>query len=164
MVNARSQYDPRPKLDSDLSFEGDKGLTKQADMKDADINNIMKRFERTGILPDLIVRDGRYGDFSSVPDYQEALEIVRLADEQFNNLDANIRNRFDNDPAKFLAFASDEKNLVEMEKLGLLNDEAKARLKSARDAEAAAARQKDAADQKAKEDALIAKIKAELNK
>lgn len=164
MTNARSQYDERPVMASDISFEGDKGVTKQSDAKDCDINAIFRRFEKTGQLPDLIVREPRYGDFSNVPDYQEALQIVRTAEEQFANLDAGVRNRFDNDPAKFLAFATDDKNVDELERMGLLKPEA---VEARRAAEAAKRAEAIAADQAAKDQAekdLIAKIKAELNK
>lgn len=123
MITARSQYDERPSVASDLSFVGDKGVTKIADAKDCDLNEMFRRFEKTGQLPNLIAREGRYGDFSSVPDYQEACEIVRHANEQFENLDVAIRNRFANDPAKFLEFATDPKNLDDMEKMGLLKPE-----------------------------------------
>nr|QJB18997.1 MAG: internal scaffolding protein [Microvirus sp.] len=123
MITARHEYMDRPVLKSDLSFEGDKGVTKQADLRDCDINLIMKRYEKTGVLPDLIVKDGRYGDFSEVPDYQEACNIVKMADEQFAALDVTIRNRFANDPANFLAFVTDPKNIDEVEKMGLLKPE-----------------------------------------
>lgn len=118
-IVARNWYDDRPVLKSDISFKDDLGLTKQADAKDADINNILKRYERTGELPLMIAKEARYGDFSDPLDYQSALNLVKLAEEQFNALEAHIRNRFDNDPAKFLAFATDPKNLDEMVKLGL---------------------------------------------
>ncbi|QXP08124.1 MAG: internal scaffolding protein [Arizlama microvirus] len=120
---ARAQYDVRNAFASDLSFEGDKGVTKQSDLKESDINTIFRKFEKTGLLPQMIVKEGRYGDFSAVPDYQEALQIIKTADEQFINLDVDIRNRFANDPAKFLEFATDLKNLDEMEKMGLLKPE-----------------------------------------
>lgn len=164
MTNARAQYDERPILASDLSFEGDKGVTKQADMKDADINAIFKRFEKTGQLPNMIAKVPTYGDFSNVPDYQEALQIVAHAREQFENLDVTVRNKFDNDPSKFLGFATDPKNMDELEKMGLLKPEV---LKARRDAEIAASEantvKMEADKAKAKAD-LIAEIKAELNK
>ncbi|WNK14899.1 MAG: internal scaffolding protein [Microvirus sp.] len=125
MITARHEYMDRPTLESDLSCAGDKGVTKQADLKDCDINLIMRRYEKTGYLPDLIVKDGRYGDFSEVPDYQEACNIVKHADEQFQALDVEIRNRFSNDPAKFLAFVTDPKNIDEIDKMGLLKPEVK---------------------------------------
>lgn len=162
MIIARSQYDERKPFASDISFEGDKGVTKQADAKDCDINAIFKRFERTGQLPDLIVRDGRYGDFTAVPDYQEACNIVNLAKEQFDALDVSIRNKFENDPAKFLAFATDEKNVDELEKMGLLKPEvvaARAAARKAADDKAIA----DANAQADKPDALfIKKVKAAM--
>jgi len=129
---ARNQYDTRNAFASDLSFEGDKGVTKQSDAKDCDINKIFERYERTGQLPDLIAKNGRYGDFSSVPDYQESCNIVAFANEQFNALDVRIRNRFANDPAKFLEFVNDEKNIDEMDKMGLLTPEASKKLHDAK--------------------------------
>jgi len=159
---ARSQYDVRPSFTSDLSFEGDKGVTKQSDMKDADINAMFKRFEKSGQLPIMIQKEPRYGDFSAVPEYQDAVNIVKTAEEQFLNLDVNLRNRFENDPAKFLAFATDENNKAELAKLGLLNQAAMDKIKEEQvriGQEAIAAQQaKKLADEKA----LIAKIKAEL--
>lgn len=164
MITARSQYDDRLAQASDLSFEGDKGVTKQSDLKDTDLNLLFKRFEKTGQLPDMISRDGRYGDFSAVPDYQEALNIVKHAQEQFENLNADLRNRFENDPVKFLAFCEDPKNEDEMAKLGLLNAEAIARREADRLAKTAENTAKAEAEAKVAEAALIAKIKAELNK
>jgi len=161
---ARSQYDERLTLASDLSFEGDKGVTKQADLKDCDINLLFKRFEKTGQLPDLIAKNGRYGDFSAVPDYQEAVQIVRDSEEQFMALNADLRNRFANDPANFLAFATDPANLDEMEKLGLLKPEAVAARKAERAVKDAEYVAKVTAEREQAEKVLIAKIKAELNK
>jgi len=164
MITARAQYDERPSLASDLSFEGDKGVTKQSDLKDTDINAMFKKFERTGQLPDLIAKNGRYGDFSAVPDYQEAVNIVRTAEEQFANLDVTLRNRFENDPTQFLAFATDNKNIDELEKMGLLKPEIVKQRADARRAEAEAGVLKQKAEKDKSEQDLIAKIKAELNK
>nr|WAE43787.1 MAG: internal scaffolding protein [Microviridae sp.] len=123
-IIARHQYDERPTyLASDIDCTGDKGVTKQSDLKDCDINIIMKKYERTGLLPDLILKDGRYGDFSDVPTYQESCEIVRAAQEQFDALGVDIRNRFNNDPVQFLAFASNDANYDEMARMGLIKPE-----------------------------------------
>lgn len=86
---------------------------------ECDINNIMKKFEETGQLPNMIKENPQYGDFSDVPTYQEALHIVALAHEQFDALDAHVRKRFDNDPAKFLDFVNDPSNQEELVRLGL---------------------------------------------
>lgn len=139
MITARHEYMDRPVLISDLSFEGDKGVTKQSDLKDCDINSIFKKYERTGQLPDMIVREPRYGDFSNVPDYQEAKQIIADANEQFEALDVNVRNRFGNNPEAFLAFATDPKNIDELEKMGLLKPEVVEARKVARKAASDAA-------------------------
>nr|QJB20273.1 MAG: internal scaffolding protein [Microvirus sp.] len=164
MQTARTQYDKRPNLASDLSFEGDKGLTKQSDAKDCDINAIFRRYERTGQLPDMILKNGSYGDFSDVPTYQEALNIVIRAKEQFMALDAGVRNRFDNDPAKFLAFASDEKNYDEMEKMGLLKPEIIAERRAKQAEEVKKAEEAAKVNKEAEYQAMLARIRADLNK
>lgn len=112
-----THYENRIKSTLDCSVEPSRTL--QSDADSADINNILKRYERTGLLPEMIKVDPRYGDFSEVPTYQEALEIVSRSHEQFTNLDAHIRARFSNDPAEFLAFATNPDNMKEMVKLGL---------------------------------------------
>lgn len=82
---------------------------------------IMERYQKTGILPELIKTDPTYGDFSEPLDFIKAHEIVSRANEQFDALDAHIRGRFENDPAQFLEFATNPANLPEMRKMGLAN-------------------------------------------
>jgi len=164
MITARAQYDERPALVSDLSFEGDKGLTKQSDLKDADINSLFARFEKTGQLPTMIKTNGHYGDFSAVPDYENAVQIVKHAEEQFAALDVTVRNRFENDPAKFLGFVTDHNNLDEIEKMGLLKPEAVAARQDAAKAKWAAANLAEKAKKAEERAALIAEIKAEMAK
>jgi len=96
--------------------------THQSFKDECDINNILNRYARTGVLPQMIKSNPRYGDFATVQSYQDACNVVLLAQEQFNALDANVRDRFNNDPSKFLAFCSDEKNKAEMISLGLAVD------------------------------------------
>lgn len=92
-------------------------------MKDeCDINMIMKKFEKTGQLPEMIKNNPQYGDFTDAPDYQTALHTVMHAQEQFANLSAKVRNRFNNDPAEFLEFATNPENLKEMVKMGLAEE------------------------------------------
>ena len=93
--------------------------TKQAFKDECDINNILKRYEKTGVLPDLIKSNPKYGDFSSALTYQESLNTVLHAQEQFEALGSRVRERFNNDPVKFLEFTSDPSNIEEMVKLGL---------------------------------------------
>lgn len=113
-----THYENRIKSVIDCS-EGEPSQTQQHAKDECDINVIMKRYETKGILPDLIKENPQYGDFSEVPDYQEACAIVQKAELQFAGLDAGLRRKFDNDPVKFLEFATNRDNLREMVQLGL---------------------------------------------
>lgn len=96
----------------------DESLAVQSERDDCDINTIVKRFGLTGTLP-FGVRQPTYGDFTGVFDYQSALAAISAADDSFYEMPADVRSRFDNDPAKFVDFCSDPANLDEMRKLGL---------------------------------------------
>ncbi|AKI26870.1 internal scaffolding protein VP3 [Gokushovirinae Bog1183_53] len=98
-------------------------LTKQSFAADADINNILARYARTGYMTDPLnpsTRKPQYGDFSSVPDFQEAQEIVNDAYEMFEALPGQLRARFNHDPAGLLAFLAEPSNYEEAVKLGII--------------------------------------------
>jgi len=96
--------------------------TKQSFRDECDINYILRQFNVTGQLPTGSVQP-QYGDFSGITDYQSALNAVMAAQDSFLQLPAKLRARFDNDPALFVEFASDEANKDEMKALGLLRQE-----------------------------------------
>ena len=96
--------------------------TKQSFRDECDINNILRQFNVTGQLPVGSVQP-QYGDFSGITDYQSALNAVMAAQDSFLQLPAKVRAKFDNDPALFVEFASDEANKDEMKALGLLREE-----------------------------------------
>lgn len=94
-------------------------LTKQEFAEENDINFIVKRAQVTGELP-LNMKAPVYGDFSEVPDYQSALNIVNEAQEAFQSLSSAIRERFSNNPAMMLDFLADPRNIKEAVELGLI--------------------------------------------
>lgn len=113
----RNEYDLYE--DAGLDCSNDPGLTDQSQAKETDINVIIKRAEATGFLP--VSQDiGQYGDFSNLPDFAGSLSIVNRARDSFNALPAMVRAKFENDPAKVIAFLSDEANRDEAIYLGLL--------------------------------------------
>jgi phage internal scaffolding protein len=95
-------------------------LTQQHFKDETDINNILRQFNITGLLPESPLSP-RYGDFSGVVDYHTALNAVLDAGDQFMALPADLRARFNNDPAQLIEFIDDESNRAEAEKLGLLD-------------------------------------------
>lgn len=102
----------------------DESRTVQASKDECDINNIMKRFHKTGALPSVIRQDPTYGDFADAVDYHEACNIVVRAREQFDLLDSRVREEFGNDPEAFLKFAGNPENADKMAKMGLMTPEA----------------------------------------
>jgi len=102
-----------------VTLETGAGLTQQSMKDECDINRLMERYRKTGQLPDLVRKNPQYGDFSAVPDFLEAQNVIIRAQEQFDALPAKVRERFGNDPAKMLAFVADPKNGDELVKLGL---------------------------------------------
>lgn len=104
--------------ESGLACE-DASLTQQHFKDETDINNILRQFNVTGMLPEHILSP-RYGDFSGISDYKTALDRVMDAHEEFMGLPAHLRAQFDNDPENLIAFLNDESNRSEAEKLGLV--------------------------------------------
>lgn len=101
--------------------EEDKAV--QSGKDDADINVILKRFGVSGSFPVPNVAPF-YGDFTEIEDYQSALNRVKEADAAFAAMSSEIRNRFDNDPAKLFDFLDNSDNYDEAGKLGLLEPKA----------------------------------------
>jgi len=92
--------------------------TKQQFKLECDINTIMKKYEKTGLITH-VKEGGTYGDFTNVSDYHSALNQVIEADEAFMTLPASTRKKFNNDAAQMIAFLDDPKNDEEAIKLGL---------------------------------------------
>ena len=98
----------------------DPTLTQQQFKDDCNLNVIMDRLLAGKDVEHFRNVAGEFGDFTSIPDYQSSLNIVIAGQASFAALPANIRNRFSNDPAKFLEFFNDPSNYTEAVKLGLI--------------------------------------------
>jgi len=94
-------------------------MAQQQFRDECNINVIVERFGLTGQLPSN-VRAPEYGDFTSVVDFQTAMQAVRQAQESFMLFPAEVRERFGNDPQRLLEFCADSANLDEARKLGLV--------------------------------------------
>lgn len=95
-----------------------KTRTKQSFAAECDINNIMSKFQKTGAIQHLSRYAPQYGEISS-RDFKESMDIVTAANSMFADLPSSLRERFANDPSKFLEFVGDRRNVDEMIELGL---------------------------------------------
>lgn len=94
-------------------------LTHQSMAPECDINRIMLKWQKTGVIEHRNEFQGQYGDFSEVPTYQEAMDKVIRGQEVFMTLPSTVRKQFENDPGQFLEFATDPKNHDQMVEMGL---------------------------------------------
>ena len=93
--------------------------TKQSHKAECDINNIMQKYLKTGLAMHVREHGGQYGNFITSDDYHEGLNKILAANAAFLQLPSAIRSKFDNEPAKFLAFVQDPANHDEMVEMGL---------------------------------------------
>lgn len=94
-----------------------KSLTLQSEAEACDINEIVARFTKTGVIDHIRDNAGLFVDLPPQMEYQDALGLVRNAEQAFAVMPAEIRAQFDNSPAKFLRFADENEDYLE--KLGL---------------------------------------------
>lgn len=94
-------------------------MAKQSFAAECDINTIMKKYEKTGLIDHRARYPGGYADVFNVGEYQEGLNQIRAAQEAFASLPAKVRRRFDNDPGAFVAFVENPENLEVLREMGL---------------------------------------------
>lgn len=94
---------------------------------EADINFLVDRYKASGSYYDPLnpprgtKRLPMFDDYASLPDYQEAQNVVADAQRRFADLPAKTRKFFDNDPTLLLAFIQDPKNREKAAELGLIS-------------------------------------------
>lgn len=118
--------DPEKRVRSSISFldedgEQQVGRAKQAFKNECDINNVIKRYDKTGLITHVNNMKAHYGDYTEVNEYQDSLNIVIKAQADFDALPSELRKKFGNDPGNFVEFVTNPENNEEMVKLGLAN-------------------------------------------
>lgn len=99
---------------------GEESLTEQSHKKECEINNILKKYQRTGVIEHRNEHQGQYADIPSIS-FREAQEVIATASSMFEELPSSARKKFNNDPETFLQFVQDERNHQEMYDMGLSN-------------------------------------------
>lgn len=80
--------------------------TQQSDKDKADINKIIGRFDAKGMmrLQDQITFDEEALIDVTAMDYHQAKTLQVRVEQEFDQLPSAVRNQFDNDPEKYVAF------------------------------------------------------------
>ena len=93
----------------------------QSEKNSCDINQIVNRYMKTGVMSNYRTDKPMYGDFSSAVDYHDSVLRAQQAEDTFMQLPAQLRKRFNNDPGELIDFLANENNRSEAIKLGLVD-------------------------------------------
>lgn len=83
--------------------------TDQSDKDMVNINSIMSRYRKTGLLPQFKEKVAQYIDTTQIPSYMDAHEQISRANEMFMQLPSDVRKLMDNNPANLEKVLQDEK-------------------------------------------------------
>lgn len=112
-------YDRNQVSDDTATLNMEPSLTRQEFANDADINVLVERMMRGEDIP-TNTTPPKDGDFSELPDFTAATQMIRQAQQVFDALPARIRSRFQNEPQKYIDFFHDPDNYDEALKMGLV--------------------------------------------
>lgn len=116
MVEFRHAYSEPLRVS--FTCEGE-SRTQQNFQAECDINNIVRRYQKTGLVNHVNGKSGEFLDLSAPIDYRTAVETVQAANDSFMGLPSEVRSQFGNDPAAFVDFMSDPRNLDQAVAMGL---------------------------------------------
>ena len=99
----------------------DESRTVQDFSKECDINNIVKRAQRTGTIP--VLSQGEFV-FGVMPNetLQDTMNRYNEVRDYFDALPSDIRLKFGNSPMTFAEWVSKAENWPEAQKMGLIRD------------------------------------------
>lgn len=95
-----------------------KGRTKQSEKDACDINQIMARYIKTGNITHANRYQPEYG-YASEFDFRESLQLIQNGQDMFDELPAETRKEFHNNPAEFLEFVQNPENKEKLIEMGL---------------------------------------------
>lgn len=103
------------------AMAGGRRLVKQSMAGESDINEIMKKWHATGMLPQS-GRQPKYGDFSTGQDFTQAMNAVRDMEESFEQLPSAVRRVCHNNPAVFLELVAKPESREFLKEHGLIEE------------------------------------------
>ncbi len=115
-MRPRTRYTP---LEEQEKIKFPPTITQQNKRESTNINLIMDKAKKTGILPSNKL-NVEYGDFTLAEDLQDAFTKVEEARTEFDRLPGKVRKKFGQNPVAIMDFLSKEENREEAIELGLI--------------------------------------------
>ncbi len=115
---------------------GDEPGAKQSMKDECDIEQIVMRYKKTGLVDHLAQGVPAFVDVSELGDYRAVIEQVRLVERYFAGLPALVRSSFENDASLYMDYLETDPSPEDMETRGLAaigDRRAVARLRRAED-------------------------------
>lgn len=119
LARVRNKFSPRVAI---IARESEDDRTQQHFVDEVNVNAIVKKYQKTGVVSHVKRVEAKYGDFTTLGDFAENMAKVAEAKQAFEQLPAVIRSKVDNDPQKFYDWLKEERNWDEAEKLGLITN------------------------------------------
>lgn len=101
-----------------IDFTDSPSLTEQTHKDQVKIQNIVKKHGAQAMCQHVEAFGGTYQNLASMPEFHDAQNIISEASSMFETIPARIRLQFNNDPATFLGFIQDPKNVEDIKNLG----------------------------------------------
>lgn len=101
-----------------VTIKTGKGITKQANKDECDVNLILAKYQKTGIITHRQQFEPQYDDATGV-DFQTAMNLVKSSEAMFNELPSSVRRQFRDSPIEFMNFVNDPANQDAMIEMGL---------------------------------------------
>jgi phage internal scaffolding protein len=101
--------------------EFDPSLTVQEQKDSTDVNNILKRFQATGLIEHVNSNEAQYGEFGQY-DYHENATMVARINSSFEELPSSVRAQFNNNPQEWVEHISIPENIEDMKDGVIDND------------------------------------------
>lgn len=98
----------------------DELITKQSMKDECDIHNILRQYQKTGIIQHINQQQPIFDDLPDITDFQTSLSILDQAEQAFAALPSSIRDSFQNDPAELLRAIQDPGQRERLTELGIL--------------------------------------------
>jgi phage internal scaffolding protein len=115
-MDFKTSYSEKSRVSLDC---GDVRHTKQSFKQECDVNHILRKYRKTGLIEHANAYQGDYSDVTSVPSYQDALNALQRANDMFLTVPSDIRRKFNNDAGQFLDFVNDPANKEALYDMGL---------------------------------------------